>query len=42
MVGFYRSKYEDTDGNMKYMATTKFEPVSWVRVGIRGRVRMMT
>ena len=28
MVGFYRSKYKDANGNMKYMATTKFEPVS--------------
>ena len=27
MVGFYRSKYKDADGNTKFMATTKFEPV---------------
>ncbi|KAI9502229.1 hypothetical protein GGI25_001519 [Coemansia spiralis] len=26
MVGFYRSKYTDAQGNTKYMATTQFEP----------------
>ena len=25
MAGFYRSKYNDTNGNMKYMASTRFE-----------------